>query len=128
MADSNRVNGNNFEPGSAGVYSNGGTKTELNGETDLSGLLSQTTGSITLFDDITNYQRVQVTTGTAGANFVTDESRGWHLTGFRVGTDYINVRTKNGSASMAITSSTLLSIQGIAPDAVRFITGMGRVK
>lgn len=125
-ANSNRVNWNDFESGVTGLINDGGTLTEIDGETFLTGTLSVTTGSITLNDDITKYQKVRVATGSAGANFVTDEARGWSTSGFRPGTDHINVRTKNGSASMSIATSTSLAISGTASDAVRHVIGIGR--
>lgn len=124
-SSNNRINGNDFEAGTAGLIVDGGTLTEIDGATFLTDTLTVTTGTITLKDAITNYQEVDVATGAAGAGYSTFTARGW-TSGFRPGTDYVNGRSINGNCIMAITNSMTLTVTGTAPDAIRFIIGRRR--
>lgn len=120
----NRINDNNFEPGSVGTINDGGDLTEIDGATKLTGILSLTSGTISLYDAITNYQEIDVYTGSAGEGSMMFTARGWR-DGFRVGTDYANGRSASGNVIMAITEPKALEVISAA-DEIRFIVGRKR--
>ena len=128
----NRVNSNYFDlGGTSPIVNDSGTLTELNGETFISAVMSNiTTGTINLLDDITKYTGVKVATGSitpAPSQLYTDYARGWNISGFRVGTDSINVKTFAGTAALAVTSATLLTITGTASNEIRYIIGVEKL-
>ena len=129
----NRINGNFFEIGAAAtIIFNSGTLTEINGETFLTGIISVTTGDITLLDDITKYGGLKVASGDVGAGeLYTDYARGWSTSGFRVGTgantDSVNVKTFVGTAKMSIPTTTKLTISGIASNPIRYVIGVDKL-
>lgn len=126
-AANNRLNNNDLQLGTGARINNNGTLTEINGETFLTAVISATTGDITLLADITGYGGLRIATGVVeDGELYTDYARGWSTTGFRVGTDYVNIKTFSGTAQMTIPAATTLTIQGTASDPIRYVIGVDR--
>lgn len=94
------------------------------GERMLTAVLSETSGTITLNDDITKYKSVIVATGSVSdGNLRHEWARGWSTSGFRPGTDYLNVSTSNGKLVATIDTNNRITIIS-ASDPLRYIIGI----
>lgn len=95
----------------------------LSKEVFLTGIITASSGKITLRQNINHFDYILVATGSASTgNLRTSLARGWSSLGFRAGVDVINVTTNNGKCIMAVTNETTLTIQS-TNDPVRYIIG-----
>jgi hypothetical protein len=80
-------------------------------------------GTITLNQPIDHFDYVMVATGNVtNGGLRTEMARGWFGSGFRAGTDFINVTTNSGKCVIAITTTTTLTVSS-TNDSVRYIIG-----
>jgi len=115
---------NYFEAGTSGKINNSGTLSAINREVMLTNLISVASGPVTLLDDITKYRYIIVATGSVSSGGLRHEiARGWFSTGFRPGTDFINVQTNNGKFIASVDTPTQITIT-TADDPLRYIIGV----
>ncbi|WP_282942924.1 right-handed parallel beta-helix repeat-containing protein [Paenibacillus sp. RC67] len=118
---------NTLSPGVSGTLFNEAVDTlfsSVQGERLLTDMLNTVTGTISLNDDITKYRSVIVATGSVTDGTLRHESaRGWITTGFRPGTDYIQVSTTNGQFVGKVEASNRILIIS-ASDPIRYIIGI----
>ncbi|CAG7645244.1 right-handed parallel beta-helix repeat-containing protein [Paenibacillus allorhizosphaerae] len=121
------IDGNSGEAGRSGKIGNEATGTVITSasyERFLTGTLNATSGIIELNDDIRNYSSVIVATGAVtGGDLRHEIARGWSASGFRPGTDYINVSTSKGKFVAAIVEGRQIQIMS-ASDPLRYIIGI----
>ncbi|WP_036746506.1 right-handed parallel beta-helix repeat-containing protein [Paenibacillus sp. UNC451MF] len=121
------VNGNFGLSGLSGLIKDdaSGTLVTTNPtEQFLTGVINISSGTIDLNDDIRNYKSILVATGAvANGNLRHESARGWSTSGFRPGTDFINVSTANGTLVASILTETKLQLIS-SSDPVRYIIGI----
>lgn len=90
----------------------------------LTSALNASSGSITLMDDISKFRYVVIATGDVGSGQLRHSfARGWSLSGFRPGNDYINVSTSNGKFIASIDDERTITII-TADDPLRYVIGV----
>ena len=122
-----RISGNMIVPGTSGAIRSDAPDTVIvteSGERLLTATLNVSSGSIALNDDITNYKSLIVATGAVSSGDLRHEFvRGWFTSGFRPGTDYLNVATSNGRLIASIDSNRQITVL-TASDPLRYIIGI----
>ena len=115
---------NQFEAGTSGIVNNAGTLSAINREVMLTNIINVSSGQVTLLDDIRKYRHLIVATGGVSNGGLRHEiARGWFSTGFRPGTDFINVQTNNGKFIASVDTPTQITIT-TANDPLRYIIGV----
>ncbi|TNJ67586.1 hypothetical protein FE784_04175 [Paenibacillus hemerocallicola] len=121
-----RISGNSAVPGASGTIRSDAADTVVvadNGERFLTANLNATSGTIALSDDITKYRSLIVATGSvSGGDLRHETARGWYTSGFRPGTDYLNVATSNGKLIASIDTNNQITLVS-ASDPLRYIIG-----
>ena len=111
-----------------GVYTitDNGKLTEIDGKTNLSGVMSVTTGTINLLDSINNYDCILVQTGIAASGGLTQSvCVGWAGGVFRTNEDFVTAASDAGKVIMAIPTTTQLNVTSTT-GIVRSIIGLNR--
>ncbi|MFE5320481.1 right-handed parallel beta-helix repeat-containing protein [Paenibacillus sp. NPDC056579] len=121
------ISGNFGLPGSNGSIMDDGAGTLVSAnpsEQFLTGVLNVSSGTIDLNEDIRNFKSVIIATGAVSTgNLRHETARGWSTSGFRPGTDFINVATANGSLVASIVNETRLQLISTS-DPVRYVIGI----
>lgn len=85
---------------------------------------STSTGTVTLSGSVNDFPYLLIVTGgVATGDLRTAITRGWDVSGFRVGTDFINVSTSNGKFVAQVTAANQISITQ-ADDPLRQVYGL----
>lgn len=122
-----KIADNTAAPGVSGTIRSDSSDTLIateNGERLLTPGLNVSSGSVALNDDITKYRMLIVATGAvSGGDLRHEFVRGWHASGFRPGTDYLNVATSNGKLVASIDTNTQITLVS-ASDPLRYVIGV----
>ncbi|RKN83770.1 right-handed parallel beta-helix repeat-containing protein [Paenibacillus ginsengarvi] len=122
-----KVSGNTLASGTAGMIRSDAADSAVEGERGerpLTAALNVSTGTVALNDDITKYKSIIVATGSVSdGNLRHETARGWSSSGFRPGTDFLNVSTANGKLVASIDTSRQLTIVSTS-DPLRYVIGI----
>ncbi|MEF3313605.1 right-handed parallel beta-helix repeat-containing protein [Paenibacillus sp. GYB004] len=122
-----KISGNTAAPGVSGTIRSDSADAVIameSGERMLTGSLNVSSGTVVLNDDITKYRTLIIATGSVSGGGLRHEiARGWYTSGFRPGTDFLNVATSGGKLVASIDTHTQLTVVS-ASDPLRYVIGV----